>query len=160
MSTLQLIKNLTTTQEKHIALIRNTMGANISHSGIVDSIFGEMVRVRIVQSSSCSTCKVASYCSSAESKEKIIDVRSTTPQRFKIGQKVNVTTEASNGGKAVILAFAIPAILLLAAVAISIMSGLSEALAALIGILILIPYYLIIYFMNDTLSKEISFRIS
>lgn len=136
------------------------MGANISHSGIIDSISGEMVRVRIVQSSSCSACKVASYCSSAESKEKLIDVKSSNPQRFKVGQKVNITTDTSNGAKAVILAFAIPAVLLITAVATSIIVGMSEALAALIGILILVPYYLAIYFMNDTLSKELTFRIS
>lgn len=136
------------------------MGASISHSGIIDSISGEMVKVRIVQSSSCSACKVASYCSSAESKEKVIDVRSSNPRRFKVGQKVTVTTDTSNGAKAVILAFAIPAVLLIAAVAISIMAGLSEAVAALIGIVILIPYYVAIYFLNDTLSKELTFRIS
>lgn len=136
------------------------MSGNISHSGIIDSISGEVVRVRIVQSSSCSACKVASYCSSAESKEKFIDVKCKDASRFSAGQEVIVSTDTSSGTKAVILAFAIPAALLLAAVSICISIGISEGYAALAGIVILIPYYICIYFFNDTLKKELTFTIT
>lgn len=139
--------------------MEHTMDGNITHSGIVDSISGEMVKVRITQSSACNTCKVASYCSSSESKEKIIDVRCDNASRFKVGQKVTVCTDTANGAKAVILAFAIPAVILMATIACCIYAGLSEALSALAGIAILVPYYLAIYLMNDTLKRELSFTI-
>lgn len=118
-----------------------------------------MVKVRIVQSSACSACKVATYCSSAESKEKLIDVKCDDTSRFKVGQTVCVSTDTSNGTKAVILAFAIPSALLMATIAGCVYSGLSEAISALIGIAILVPYYLAIYFLNDTLTKELTFTI-
>src|SRR5574344_588031 len=136
------------------------MGSHISHSGIIDSISGEMVKVRITQSSACNACKVASYCSSTESKEKIIDVICNDTSRFSVGQKVTVSTDTANGTKAVILAFAIPSALLLGTIAGCIYAGMSEALAALIGIVVLVPYYLAIYFMNDTLTKKLTFTIS
>lgn len=136
------------------------MGNSISHPGIIDSISGEMVRVRITQSSACSACKVASYCSSTESKEKLIDVKCSDASRFAVGQKVTVSTDTVNGTKAVILAFAIPAVLLMATIAGCICAGLPEAPAALIGIGVLVPYYLGIYFMNDTLTKKLTFTIS
>ena len=140
--------------------MEHTVSSNISHSGIVDSISGEMVKVRIVQSSSCSSCKVASYCSSSESKEKFIDVKCNNPARYKIGQKVIVSTDTSNGAKAVILAFVMPAVLLLAAIVACLHVGMTEGYAALIGIAVLVPYYLAIYFLNDTLRKELTFTIA
>lgn len=140
--------------------MEHTVSSNISHSGIIDSISEGMVRVRIVQSSSCSTCKVASYCSSSESKEKFIDVKCNNTSKYKVGQKVLVCTDTSNGAKAVILAFVIPAVLLLVAVAASLHAGMTEGYAALMGIAILIPYYLAIYFLNDTLRKELTFTIT
>lgn len=136
------------------------MSTDISHSGIVDSISGEVVKVRIVQSSSCAACKVASYCTSSESKEKFIDVKCKNASRFSVGQKVIVATDTSNGAKAVTLAFAIPAVLLFATVAACIFSGITEGYAALAGIAILVPYYLVIYFFNDTLRKELTFTIT
>lgn len=136
------------------------MSTDILHSGIVDSISDEVVRVRIVQSSSCAACKVASYCTSAESKEKFIDVKCSDTSRFSIGQEVTVATDNSNGAKAVMLAFAIPAVLLFATVAMCIFSGISEGYAALAGVAILVPYYLAIYFFNDTLKRELTFTIT
>jgi hypothetical protein len=65
----------------------------ISHIGVVDSIAEGMVCVRIVQSSACSACKVASYCNSAESKEKIIEVRCSDADSYAVGQKVTVMAD-------------------------------------------------------------------
>lgn len=136
------------------------MSSQISHSGIIDSISGEVVKVRIVQSSACHTCKVATYCSSTESKEKIIDVRCKNASDFTVGQEVNVSTNTANGTKAVVLAFAIPAAILLLTIVACIHAGLSEAWAALAGIGTLVPYYLIIYYMNDTLRQQLTFTIT
>lgn len=135
------------------------MGNSISHQGIINSISDGLVKVRITQSSACNTCKVASYCSSTESKEKLIDVKCSDTSRYTVGQKVTVVTDTANGAKAVILAFAIPAALLMVTIVLCIYLGIDEALAAIAGIAILVPYYIAIYFMNDTLSKELTFTI-
>ena len=47
------------------------MSDKINHSGVVETVDGEHLRVRILQTSACSACKVAGHCSAAESKEKI-----------------------------------------------------------------------------------------
>ena len=46
----------------------------IKHDGVVDSIEGNCIHVRIVQASACAACGAKSLCSAAESKEKIVDV--------------------------------------------------------------------------------------
>ena len=46
------------------------MSNKIKHAGVVDGVEGECVRVRILQSSACSACKVAAHCNASETKEK------------------------------------------------------------------------------------------
>ena len=50
------------------------MNNNIKHLGIVESIDGSHVRVKILQSSACSSCSAKSHCNVSETKEKIIDI--------------------------------------------------------------------------------------
>ena len=47
------------------------MSKTIEHTGVIESINGNQIRVKIVQSSACSSCQVKSMCSSSESKEKL-----------------------------------------------------------------------------------------
>ena len=56
------------------------MNTKISHSGVIEEIQGDGVKVRIVQTSACAACKVAGYCNAADKKEKIIDVRCADAQ--------------------------------------------------------------------------------
>ena len=51
------------------------MSNKIKHNGVVDGVEEGCVRVRILQSSACSACKVAAHCNASETKEKIIEVQ-------------------------------------------------------------------------------------
>lgn len=135
------------------------MSEQITHEGIVEDISKAMVRVRIVQNSACSACKVATYCTSSESKEKLIDVPCLEADNYSIGQKVTIIGSSSIGMKAVLLAFAIPSVLLLAAIVISIRCGMSELLAAGMGVAVLIPYYIILYACKTQLTEMLTFKL-
>lgn len=135
------------------------MSGKISHIGTIDSISAGMVHVRITQNSACSSCKVASHCTSAESKEKVIDVRCADAERYSIGQEVNVMASTAVGMKAVILAFVIPTIVLMSVIIGCIMSGTTELTAALSGLLSLLPYYIILYLCRGYIEKELTFWI-
>ena len=131
----------------------------ISHTGIIDSIDGGMVRVRIVQHSACSSCKVASYCNSAESKEKIINVRCTDAAEHHVGDTVMVMAAQAVGVKAVVVAFVVPLILILATIAIVLLLTGKELTAALSGLAILIPYYAILYMLRPQLERQLTFYL-
>lgn len=135
------------------------MSNRISHIGTVDSVSGNLVRVRIVQHSACVGCKAAAACNSAESKEKIIDVRCLDASQYKLGQEVTVIAAPAVGAKAVALGFAIPLVVLLAVVVGAIQMGVSEAWAALGGIVALIPYYIILYLCRSKLERMFTFYI-
>ena len=135
------------------------MSNQISHSGIIDSITDGVAHVRIVQSSACSSCKVASYCSSAESKEKMIDVRCPDMSRYSVGQPVTVMAAQAVGMKAVVLAFIVPTIVLLATIMACVGNGVSDGIAALAGIAALVPYYFILYLNRKRLENILTFYL-
>ena len=69
--------------------------------------------MRIVQTSACAACSAKGHCSSADSKDKIIDIIDTAAASYRVGEKVMVIGETSMGMMAVVLAFIIPFILLI-----------------------------------------------
>ena len=47
---------------------------SVKHNGIVEEVGARYVKVRIVQSSACASCKIANHCTTSEMKVKTIDV--------------------------------------------------------------------------------------
>ena len=132
----------------------------IKHDGIVDSIEGRCIHVRIVQASACAACGAKSLCSAAESKEKIVDVYGADTTAYQVGQRVMVEGAASMGMKAVRLAFLFPLLLLVAAVALVMwLADGNEALAALAALLVLTVYFLLLFVNKKKLAREFTFII-
>ena len=132
----------------------------IKHDGVVDSIEGNCIHVRIVQASACAACGAKSLCSAAESKEKIVDVYGADITAYQVGQRVMVEGAAAMGMKAVRLAFLFPLVLLVAAVALVmwLVDG-NEALAALAALLVLTIYFLLLFANKKKLAREFTFTI-
>ena len=78
------------------------MSTKISHSGVIESMEGNSVHVRIVQTSACAACKVAGYCNAAESKEKIVDVTPVDISLYKVGQVVTVSASGQVAARALL----------------------------------------------------------
>ena len=136
------------------------MTNKISHTGIIETIKDECITVRILQTSACAACKVAGHCSAAESKEKVVEVRDKRAAgRYKEGDSVVVAMSAQNGREAVLIAFAIPRVLML--VVLIVMRWLieNEGLIALVAVLSLVPYYLAVYLFRRKLAGRFAFVI-
>lgn len=133
----------------------------IRHEGIVESVEESLVRVRILQASACAACKVASKCHTAEAKEKIIDVAVDGQEAFRWqkGQTVTVCTSETMAGRALMLGFGAPLLLLLAVLVGTKMAGGSEGLAALMMMVSLVPYYLGLWLFRNHIARSISFHI-
>ena len=136
------------------------MAEVIRHDGVVDSIEGDCIHVRIVQASACAACGAKSLCSAAESKEKIVDVYGDDTAIYQVGQKVMVEGAAAMGMKAVRLAFLFPLLLLVGAIALTIwLTGGNEALAALAALGVVVLYYLVLFTCRNRLRTEFTFTI-
>ena len=130
------------------------MSNKIKHYGIIESVNGGHVIVRILQAAACGECVVSSHCHASGSKEKLIDVYETPASTRKKGDQVTVVASTKTGARAVALGFGVPFLLFTA-------MGLtgSEPIAALSALLSLIPYYIGLYVCRNKISGKISFWI-
>ncbi len=135
------------------------MGTKISHSGIVESIEGNCVHVRIVQTSACAACKVAGYCNAAESKEKIVDVHCAAPASYQVGQPVTVSTSGQVAVRALLWGFGVPFIVLVTVLFVVLQMTGSEGTAALSALLALVPYYFMLWLFREKMRKQLAFSI-
>lgn len=134
------------------------MSTKISHSGIIESIDERCIHVRIVQTSACAACKVASYCNAAESKEKIVDVYKPA-ENLKVGDAVTVTASSQIATQALLYGFAYPFVLLVVVlVAVLWLTG-NEATAGLSALAALLPYYGVLYLLRKRHREQFAFDI-
>ena len=131
----------------------------IKHLGIVENIQGSHLSVRIVQTSACAACSVKGHCSSADSKDKIIDIIDTAAVSYQVGENVMVVGETSMGMQAVALAFIIPFVLLIFTLFLFMALIENELYAALLSLAVLVPYYYILWLNKTRLKQKFSFTI-
>ncbi len=132
---------------------------NIEHPGVVEDISGKNVMVRIKSRTACGDCKSKSYCGLQDVKDKIIDIETSKAADYKIGQKITVTLKQSLGYKAVLLGYMVPLVILIMALIVMITLTGNEPLSALIAVLIMVPYYVMVYLKRHKLRKTFNFHI-
>jgi sigma-E factor negative regulatory protein RseC len=132
---------------------------SIEHQGVVENTDGTYVQVRIFQTSACASCTAKTFCSSGDSKEKIIEI-DTSNDNHKVGDRVIILSEMSVGMKAVFISFAIPFIILIVSLFVLMsITDKNELLSASLSLLLLMPYYMILRMKRNYLKKELSFSI-
>lgn len=134
------------------------MSENITHTGIVEKIEKDSISVRIIQQSACSECHAQGMCSASEKKEKIIDFPDHSG-KFRVNEEVMISGESSLGLKAVLLAFVIPVIIVVIAIVAGTEMHWKDTVSGLTGLLFLVPYYCILYFLRDKLKKQFIFTL-
>ena len=135
------------------------MSNKIKHAGVVDGVEGECVRVRILQSSACSACKVAAHCNASETKEKIIDVMDADASHYQKGDQVMVVADTAGGFRASLYGYLLPLILMVVTLVGVLAATHSEGLAAVSALGILIPYYVLLFLMRNKLRNRLSFTL-
>lgn len=126
--------------------------------GIIESVNDNRITVRIDRGSACGHCSAQGLCNLAESTERIIEVNNAT-QPFSAGEWVRVTMSRSMGNKAILLGYFIPFVLLISTLLILSGFGISDWISGLVSLLILIPYFTMLYLFRDRLRRTFSFSI-
>ena len=132
---------------------------NISHEGIITKITDDELEIKIIAQSACAACHAKSACTMSDQAEKTLTVPRPEGREFQLLQKVNVVMAVGQGNKAAVLAYLLPIVLLLAVLFLCLGLGLSEGLSALIGIVALVPYYVILYWRRDKLKKKFEYIV-
>jgi sigma-E factor negative regulatory protein RseC len=132
---------------------------NITHPGIVEQLADDKVFVKILAMSACSSCHAKGMCNVAEVEEKVVEIRKDPQREFKIGEQVTVTMKKSLGSIAVLLGYIAPFFLLLGVLILVLFLSGNEGVAGLSAILVLIPYYWLLYIYRNRLKQTFSFMI-
>ena len=129
----------------------------IRHSGIVEQVAGNRAVVRIGQTSACAGCHAAKMCMASEHKDKRIEGVLLEP--VQAGDEVEVQVRETLGWLAVLLAYIVPFILLVAAVAGFNKLGWSEAQAGTAALVSVAVYYVILRLFRNKLQRTFTFEI-
>jgi len=126
------------------------------HSGLISKISGQTITVNLEQNIHCDSCRAKSSCGISESSTKAVEVLNSKDS-FKINEEVNVVLKKALGLKAVFCAYVFPFILMFSTLIIA-SNFLKEWLAGLISLLIIVPYYIVLYFLKNALKS--AFQVS
>ncbi len=132
---------------------------NISHPGIVEQVTDDKIIVKIIAMSACSSCHAKGMCNVADMEEKIVEVRKIPHRDFQKNDQVTVSMKKSLGSRAVLLGYIFPFVLMIATLLLVLFLIGDEGVAGLSAILILIPYYWLLYIYRKKLKSTFSFTI-
>lgn len=132
--------------------------SSITHQGIIESISIDTIKVKINNVSACSACHAKGACSASDMQEKIIDAI-PNGQNYKTGDIVTLIAKESMGFKALFLGYLLPFLLVLFTLIIGTSINLKEAIAGIISLSVLIPYYGILFLLKDKIKKSFIFEI-
>lgn len=135
------------------------MHTQISHSGIVESVAEGCVKVRILQTSACAACKVASHCNASDKKEKIVEVFCDDAASYQKGQEVRVTASKQVAANALLLGFGLPFLLLMLILIVTLKLSGNEGVAAIAALASLAPYYLVLWLFKDRIRQRLAFAL-
>lgn len=133
------------------------MSKNITHDGVVIKAEGRQVTVRFVQSSACSGCHAKGICSSQDSAEKIV-VADSGNVPFAVDDSVRIIVRGSTAWKAVCYAFALPLVLALVCLFVSV-AYWGEIMACFATLGLLAVYYFILYLCRGRMGREVEFTV-
>ena len=121
------------------------MARLIEHSGVVDRVEGDTVRVKITSRSACGACSARQACGLAEAQEKIVAVRTHRAAEFAAGDEVMVGVRSNAGARAVLLAYVGALVVLLAALGAAKLLGGSDGQAVVAALGGVSLYYAVLW---------------
>lgn len=131
----------------------------IEHPAIVVKINESDYDVMIMAQSACASCHAKGACSAADMEQKIVKVPKLQKDTFQTGEKVTVFMKQQAGCWAVFFGYILPFLIMVSTLIILISCKLSEGLAGLAALFILIPYYLVLYLNKKKLDSRFEFAL-
>lgn len=132
---------------------------SIEHKGRIDSIDDNKINVSFIALSGCASCHAKGVCTVADMQEKSVEVFDYTNQ-YQVGEEVNVTLKQALGFRALFLGYVLPFILVLTLLIVLSVATHNEAIAGLGALVVLVPYYSVLFILRDKIRKKFTFTIN
>ena len=131
----------------------------IEHEGVIHEIGENILKVHFIMESSCSGCHAKGVCNLEERNGEILEVKKKAHEVYEKGEKVKIVIRESLGLKAVLIAYLIPFMIVMVSLFTFVEILQNEIKAGIISLILLVPYYLLVYFYRSRIKKEIDFTI-
>ena len=130
----------------------------IAKTGVVQSIEGQKVFVKVISVSACATCHAKGACTASDTSERIIEAEIEPGTSLKPGQIVSVQADAKAGNAALFYGYILPFLLVFVVLIIAALLT-TEILAGLISLGVLLPYYAGLYLLRDRMGRRFKFKV-
>jgi sigma-E factor negative regulatory protein RseC len=131
---------------------------SIYHRGIVQNTGNNSVLVVITSESACSGCHARGACGMSGREYKEIEIPGS--YSVKKGDEVTVRLNLSSGYAAVILAYVVPLVILLVSLIVLNILNVTELMAGLLSMAMLVPYFAILFLLRHRVSQRFIFTIN
>lgn len=131
----------------------------VTHPGIVKKVDGNKVEITIMVTSACAHCEIKGACSVSDVEEKSVMVTVDNPDAYKINQAITIEMQQSLGTWAVLLGYVFPFLVLFLGLILFIQLGLEQGLAGIFSLLLLLPYYLVLFKLKNYLGSRFNYNI-
>lgn len=136
--------------------------SRIIHEGKIVAIDATAIDVEIVNKSACATCHAKGVCGASEEQVRIINIPQTIDTAtagYRVGDSVKLVLSGVMGLKAVILAYGLPLLILIAAILVFSALSLEQLYVGLLSLAAVALYYIIFAIFRDKIDKEFVFSI-
>ena len=133
---------------------------HIEHSGIVSHVGKGCVSVTVEVNEACGSCASRKACAMGKSENREITIYTDEAQSYTIGESVTVMARERVGIMAVVLCYAVPLLVLMASLILTISLGSSEGVAAMTALLCTAIYYTALGLFHKRISKRVTFTIT
>lgn len=129
------------------------MAKTVSHKGVVVAADGCKIKVQIESVSACAACHAKGMCTLSDKEDKLIDIESPKAADKKVGDVVTVVVTQQRGMQAVVLAYIIPAMIVILSL-VALLNIVSEPVAIILSLLSLAVYYVILYLFRNKINSK------
>ena len=136
------------------------MENNIQHEGIIQSIDGLKVTVKMTVSSACAGCHAKGICGAADSRDKVVVAQNMSGADFSIGETVTVQLQQTLAMKAVVICYLVPFIVLFASFCLMYLVCSAEWVNVLVALSLTALYYIILWFFRKKIEKTVTFVVN
>lgn len=132
----------------------------ICKEGIVRAVRGEDIDVEITVSSACSECHAKSICMPSDQRQEFVTAQALYGETFQIGERVHLVLKQKAGWKAILIAYLIPFIVLIAALFGSYAIFQNELASVIASLLFLVAYYFLLKHFRHKIDKQFTFFVT
>ncbi|MCR4829574.1 MAG: SoxR reducing system RseC family protein [Bacteroidales bacterium] len=129
------------------------------HDGTVTAVNDGVVTVHMHVVSACSSCEAHEKCAFVDQAVKEVHIETAAWKNYTVGDKVVVCVGERLGLKAVMLAYFVPAVLLIVTIVCIIIATGNELMAAVAALGGVALYYLVLYLKRNKLKKQFHFEL-